>query len=120
MYKFIVQPDESTMHYNEIVGRISSNLIPFGYEKKTRLNRFGNYFIVPTQEIYNFSDLPVILHVQDISNILKESMQTCYNLCQTDNFPAFKPSKHAQYIIPKHLFMKWLENQAMGSSKNED
>lgn len=63
-------------------------------------------------------DYPLILKVQDIAKITSLGKASCYQMCKTDGFPAFKPPGRSIYLIPRDAFFKWLDDNAL-NDKNK-
>jgi len=67
----------------------------------------------------NFStldDYPLVLRVEDLANITGLGKNSCYQMCKTDGFPAFKPPGRSIYLIPRDSFFNWLEENASSSN----
>ena len=54
----------------------------------------------------SFEDLPVMLNVKDIINILGLSTAKTYTLIKTEEFPKMKLGK--RLIVPKDRFIEWI------------
>jgi hypothetical protein len=53
-------------------------------------------------------DLPLILTVKDISQVLNIALVKAYDLCHSEGFPSKTIGK--RIIVPKLAFVKWMEN----------
>lgn len=61
----------------------------------------------------NYDELPVMLTVPDVANIMGLSLAGSYELTRSRDFPAFKVG--SRIIIPKDKFLAWLDK--MGAEK---
>lgn len=55
----------------------------------------------------NYDELPVMLSVPDVANIMGLSLAGSYELTRSTDFPAFKVG--SRIIIPKDKFLAWLD-----------
>lgn len=60
----------------------------------------------------SIADLPVMLSGYDLMDFLKCGQKQAYELAHSVGFPSLKIGSHIQ--TPKHLFIKWLEDQTKG------
>lgn len=60
----------------------------------------------------SIADLPVMLSVYDLVDFLKCGQKQAYELTHSVGFPSLKIGATIQ--TPKHLFIKWLEDQTKG------
>lgn len=63
----------------------------------------------------NQNNYPLVLKVQDLKKITGLGIQSCYQMCKSEGFPAFKPPGQAIFLIPRDAFFRWLENNALNS-----
>ncbi len=59
----------------------------------------------------SFEELPVILTVKDVQQVLGISRVTAYDLVKSEGFPCIKVSER-RLVIVKEKFIQWLEKQA--------
>ncbi len=59
----------------------------------------------------SFDDLPVILSISQISEIMGLSRAGAYNLAKTKGFPAIRVGEK-RLCIPKDKFIEWLATEA--------
>jgi len=60
-------------------------------------------------------ELPLMLTVKDVSEILGISLGKTYELCHSKKFPCVTVTK--RMVIPKLAFVKWMENPYEWSNK---
>ena len=55
----------------------------------------------------NYGELPVMLSVPDVAQIMGIALDGAYTLVRSKDFPAFKVG--SRIIIPKDKFLAWLD-----------
>lgn len=55
----------------------------------------------------NYDELPVMLSVPDVANIMGLSLADSYELTRSKDFPAFKVG--SRIVVPKDKFLRWLD-----------
>ena len=55
----------------------------------------------------NYNELPVMLAVPDVAQIMGIALDGAYTLVRSKDFPAFKVG--SRIIIPKDKFLVWLD-----------
>lgn len=58
---------------------------------------------------------PIVLKVHDLVEITGLGIQTCYQMCKSEGFPALRLTGSSIYLIPRDAFFSWLENSALNS-----
>lgn len=119
MKKFIVRSEGSAAYgLGGFEALLRSLPIPYSHVSEVMPKPYNvtRYFSVPNNPVCNVEDLPLILKVADIARVTGLSKQTCYRLCQSDDFPAFKPNGSVIYLIPRDKFFEWLDNQVEKTS----
>ena len=58
----------------------------------------------------NFDDMPAVLTAKDLATALRISRSGAYSLMAKEGFPSVNLGK--RLVVPKSLFVKWLESQA--------
>ena len=61
-------------------------------------------------DITNYTDLPAMLKVEHISEIMGISKVVAYELVNRPDFPALRIGK--RIIIPKDKFLNWIDEEA--------
>lgn len=59
----------------------------------------------------DFSELPVIMTVKDVQNVLGIHSNNVYELVRRQGFPAVRVSER-RIIVPRDRFLQWLDNSA--------
>lgn len=59
-----------------------------------------------------FKDLPFMISVYDLMDFFRCGQKQAYELAHSVGFPSMKVGSSIQ--VPKHLFIKWLEDQTKG------
>lgn len=62
-------------------------------------------------------ELPLVLSVKQVSEILGISLPFCYELFRSKGFPSIRISK--RWVVKKDQFFQWLDNQ-VEIQKNAD
>ncbi len=57
----------------------------------------------------SLDQIPLTLNAADIADVLGISRSKAYCLLNTPDFPALRLGK--RLLVPKHLFLKWLDEQ---------
>lgn len=65
--------------------------------------------------IKEFSELGLVLSVEDVSNILQISRVSAYELIHTEGFPVLYVGRRIK--IPRSAFANWLDRQVTGTVK---
>lgn len=58
----------------------------------------------------NYDELPLMLSVPEIANVLGISRAGAYELVRSENFPAIRIG--TRIVVPKDKFIKWIDTQA--------
>ena len=58
----------------------------------------------------SYDQLPAVLTAKELAKLLRISRSGAYSLITKEGFPALKLGK--RIIVPKDLFIKWLEKEA--------
>lgn len=58
----------------------------------------------------NYDELPLMLSVPEIANVLGISRAGAYELVRSENFPAIRIG--TRIVVPKDKFIKWIDAQA--------
>lgn len=58
----------------------------------------------------NIEDLPLVLSVKHISEILGLSLPFCYELFRSKDFPSIRIAK--RWVVKKDQFFEWLDKQS--------
>lgn len=66
------------------------------------------------QAVKNLDELPVMLRVEDVQNVLGVSRATAFNLVKTRGFPSIRCGR--RIIIPRDKFLAWIDNQTKTTS----
>ena len=67
-----------------------------------------------SKKIYtSFDELPLMLTVTQVHDILGISQASAYELVRSEGFPAFKVG--SRILIPKEKFKEWLDKQTSES-----
>lgn len=59
----------------------------------------------------SINDLPIMLSVKDITNVLGLSPAKTYSLINTEGFPRLQVGK--RLIVPKERFIEWIEKNTL-------
>ena len=59
----------------------------------------------------DFSELPVIMTVKDVQNVLGIHSNNVYELVRRPGFPSVRVSER-RIIVPRDRFLQWLDNSA--------
>ncbi len=59
----------------------------------------------------SFNDLPLVLKVEQIAEILQVGRNTAYNLTRQAGFPAVRVGEK-RVVIPRDRFLQWLNDNA--------
>lgn len=60
---------------------------------------------------YNsFDNLPVVLNMREVANVLGISENSSYELCKKEDFPAFRIGN--RILIKRDALVEWIDNQA--------
>jgi len=59
----------------------------------------------------NTDDLPVIMSVKDLQNVLGIHSNNVYELVKKPGFPSIRVSER-RIVIPRDRFLQWLDNSA--------
>ena len=59
----------------------------------------------------SYDELPLMLSVPDVSQVLGISLAGTYELVRSDNFPAFRIG--SRIMIPKDKFIAWLNRKSL-------
>lgn len=54
----------------------------------------------------SYDELPLMLSVQDVADVLGISMSGAYELVKEKGFP------HLRIVVPKEKFIKWVEDNS--------
>ena len=63
----------------------------------------------------SYDELPLMLSVTDMAEVLGISRAGAYELVKTEGFPSF--SVGSRIIIPKDQFISWVKRQSSESAK---
>ena len=61
----------------------------------------------------SYDQLPLMLTVPDVSQVLGISLAGTYELVRSDGFPALKIG--SRIVVPKEKFIEWVNRQTLGS-----
>ena len=62
----------------------------------------------------SYDQLPLMLTVPDVSQVLGISLAGTYELVRSDGFPALKIG--SMIVVPKEKFIAWINAQTLGSN----
>ena len=62
----------------------------------------------------SYDQLPLMLTVPDVSQVLGISLAGTYELVRSDSFPAFRIG--SRIIVPKDKFIAWINAQTLESN----
>ena len=62
----------------------------------------------------SYDQLPLMLTVPDVSQVLGISLAGTYELVRSDGFPALKIG--SRIVVPKEKFIAWINAQTLGSN----
>ena len=63
----------------------------------------------------SFDDLPLMLSVPEVANLLGISRAGAYELVKTDGFPSLTIG--SRIIIPRDKFIAWIDEKSSGDGK---
>ena len=61
--------------------------------------------------VKSFNDLPLILKVKQVAEVLGVSRKVAYNLTRRKDFPAVRVGEK-RVVIPRDHFLRWLNEKA--------
>ena len=64
------------------------------------------------KNLSNFDDLPLMISVTDLADILNISRMGAYNLCHRKDFPSIRIGN--RLLIPKEKLTAWIDAQPKG------
>jgi excisionase family DNA binding protein len=70
------------------------------------------------QKYKSFDDLPLMLTVIDVAEVLGISRTGAYELVRQEGFPALNIGK--RIVIPKEEFVRWIRNNTAGNATRDD
>ena len=59
---------------------------------------------------HSFEELPLMLNVQDVADVLGIGLAHAYEVAHREGFPAL--TLGSRIIVPRDRFMAWIEEQA--------
>ena len=59
---------------------------------------------------HSFEELPLMLNVQDVADVLGNGLAHAYEVAHREDFPAL--TLGSRIIVPRDRFIKWIEEQA--------
>ena len=66
------------------------------------------------QTVYkNYDELPLMLSVPEVAEVLGISRAGAYELVRSDGFPALKIG--SRIVVPKERFIEWVNAQTLGN-----
>lgn len=66
------------------------------------------------QTVNSFDELPLVLTVNHVAEVMGISRVGAYDLARSRGFPAIRIGR--RITVPKSEFIKWLEHQSKGSA----
>ena len=63
-----------------------------------------------TKVFKSYEDLPLVMNVDDVQNVMGLSKTIVYELVNRESFPKIKVGK--RILIPKDGFIRWLKSQS--------
>ena len=63
----------------------------------------------------SFDDLPLMLSVPEVANLLGISRAGAYELVKTEGFPSLTIG--SRIIVPRNKLMDWIDEKSSGGSK---
>ena len=60
-------------------------------------------------QCHSFEDLPVILNMKEVADVLGISESGTYDLCRTDSFPSFRIGN--RILIKRDKLVEWIDQQ---------
>jgi len=71
-----------------------------------------------SDEIYkSYDELPLMLDVQVLRDVLGISKTSVYELMKSDEFPSIKIC--GRYIVPKEKFIEWIDKKSERRMRNK-
>ena len=64
----------------------------------------------------SYDELPLMLSVPDVAEVLGIGRANAYELVRSEGFPAIKIG--SRIIVPKDEFISWIKRQTDGKSEN--
>lgn len=64
----------------------------------------------------SYDELPLMLSVPDVAEVLGIGRANAYELVRSDGFPAIKIGN--RIIVPKDEFISWIKRQTAGESES--
>lgn len=61
-------------------------------------------------QYHSFEELPLMLNVQDVADVLGIGLAHAYEVAHREDFPAL--TLGSRIIVPRDRFIKWIEEQA--------
>jgi excisionase family DNA binding protein len=58
---------------------------------------------------HSFEELPVILNMKEVADVLGISESSAYDLCRTDSFPSFRIGN--RILIKRDKLVEWIDQQ---------
>lgn len=63
----------------------------------------------------NYDELPLLLNVKQLADLLGVSYSSAYELIHEDDFPSLHIGKHI--VVPKEELRKWISAHTKGAKK---
>ncbi len=96
------QQPEMTMQAAQKMGRKTRNKIPSAGRVERNLMKRSKYS--------SFNELPLMLTVQDVADVLGIGLAHAYEVAHRQDFPTI--TLGSRIIVPRDKFMAWIDEQA--------
>ena len=67
--------------------------------------------------IYSYDELPIMMNVEMVKNVLGISLTSAYELMREKDFPSMKVG--SRIIVPKDKFREWAEKKSGGGKERK-
>lgn len=66
---------------------------------------------------HSFEELPVILNMKEVADVLGISESSAYDLCRTHDFPSFRVGN--RILVKRDALVEWVDRQSTNTNNGK-